>query len=136
MALRYYIISELNKIIPNLNELDAKEIDDFKLYNNAFKFITNIIEYRIPFYIGLYVSVFKLYCLKNKYNFEFDFDVIDISNLLENKNIDKKYDNMIEFGIPIDTIKKLSDIDKNKTSIALDDYEKIMLQEYNDIYNE
>lgn len=152
-----YIISELNKIIPNLYELDAKEIDellkvnnklwiseflsdgevdDFKLYNNAFKFIANIIEYRIPFYIGLYVSVFKLYCLKNKYNFEFDFDVIDISNSLENKNIDKKYDNMIEFGIPIDTIKKLSDIDKNKTSIALDDYEKIMLQEYNDIYNE
>lgn len=107
------------------------EIDDTKLYNGAFKFISNIIEYRIPFYIGLYISVFKMFCKKNNLSYNFDFDIVEISTSLENKNVEKKYSDMLEFGIPLDTIKKISKF-KNENSVfeILDDYEKIMINEY------
>ena len=107
------------------------KIDDTKLYNGAFKFISNIIEYRIPFYIGLYISVFKMFCKKNNLSYNFDFDIVEISTSLENKNVEKKYSDMLEFGIPLDTIKKISKF-KNENSVfeILDDYEKIMINEY------
>ncbi len=150
-----YILAEYNKVVPASLKLNGKrverileanhklwineflsdgKVDDFKLYNNAFKFIANIIEYRIPFYIGLYVSVFKLYAKKNNLNLNFDFDVVEISTSLENKNFGEKYNDMIEFGFPIDMIKKISQIDKNETT-KLDEYEKIMLDEYNSLYS-
>lgn len=144
-----YIMNEYNKVIPtnkimssqNINELlklsgkkwlcefvsDGK-VDDFKLYNNAFKFISSVIEYRIPFYIGLYVSIFKLFSKKMELDYTFDFDIIDISASLENKNIDEKYNNMIEFGIPLDMIKKISKGEE------LDDFETIILKDYKSIY--
>ena len=142
-------MNEYNKVIPtnkimssqNINELlklsgkkwlcefvsDGK-VDDFKLYNNAFKFISSVIEYRIPFYIGLYVSIFKLFSKKMELDYTFDFDIIDISASLENKNIDEKYNNMIEFGIPLDMIKKISKGEE------LDDFETIILKDYKSIY--
>lgn len=112
--------------------LTKGEIDDTKLYNGAFKFISNIIEYRIPFYIGLYISVFKMFCRKNNLNYDFNFDIVEISTSLENKNVEKKYSDMLEFGIPLDTIKKINKF-KNDNNIfeILDDYEKIMINEYN-----
>lgn len=118
------------------NYMTNGDIDDFKLYNTAFKFITNIIEYRIPFYVGMYVSVFKLYCKKNNLDYEFNFDVVDISNSLENKQLNDKYLNMLEFGFSLDLIKK---IEKNNNSEKyedyLDKYEILMLDEYNSIFN-
>lgn len=135
-----------NKKIENLLKICDKkwiydyltkgEIDDTKLYNGAFKFISNIIEYRIPFYIGLYISVFKMFCKKNNLNYSFDFDIVEISTSLENKNIEKKYSDMLEFGIPLDTIKKINKF-KNDNNIfeILDDYEKIMISEYNYYFN-
>lgn len=110
-------------------------IDDFKLYNGAFKFISNIIEYRIPFYIGLYISVFKMFCNKNHLIYNFDFDIVEISNSLENKAIDRDCSDMLEFGLPIDTIKKIQKFkEENDLSPVLDDYEKIMLQEFRKYY--
>lgn len=110
-------------------------IDDFKLYNGAFKFISNIIEYRIPFYIGLYISVFKMLCNKNHLIYNFDFDIVEISSSLENKAIDRDCSDMLEFGLPIDTIKKIQKFkEENDLSSVLDDYEKIMLQEFRKYY--
>lgn len=106
------------------------KLDDFKLYNNAFKFISSIIEYRIPFYIGLYVSIFKLFSKKNNFDYIFDFDIVDISTSLENKNIDEKYSNMLEYGLSLDMVKKII---KNET---LDDFEKLMLSDYKSIYEQ
>lgn len=105
------------------------EIDNFKLYNNAFKFISNIIEYRIPFYIGLYVSIFKLFCKKHGKKYSFSFDIVDISNSLENKTLGEKYNNMLEFGLPLDMVKKIS---RNED---LDEFEKIILEDYDRIFN-
>lgn len=104
-------------------------IDDTKLYNGAFKFISNIIEYRIPFYIGFYVSIFKLFCSKNGLEFNFDFEMVDISTSLENKTIDDKNEKMIDYGFPIDLVKKIS-----KDENQLDNYEKTILKEYRSLF--
>lgn len=105
-------------------------IDDTKLYNGAFKFIANIIEYRIPFYIGFYVSIFKLFCNKNDMNFNFDFEMVDISTSLENKTVDDKSENMIDYGFPIDLVKRVS-----KDVNQLDNYEKTILSEYRSLFD-
>lgn len=104
-------------------------IDDTKLYNGAFKFIANIIEYRIPFYIGFYISIFKLYCKKRGLNFNFDFEMIDISASLENKMLDDKNEKMLDYGFPIDLVRKIS-----KDEAQLDIYEKTILKEYRDLF--
>lgn len=109
------------------------KINDFKLYNQAFKFISDVIEYRIPFYIGFYVSVFELYCRKNNLIQEKKYDIVEISNSLENKKIDEKYDGLIEYGFSIDTIKKIQA--SNGSSEKLDDYEKIIFEEYKNLIN-
>lgn len=122
-------ILKLNNCFWVYDYLTNGEIDDTKLYNGAFKFISSIIEYRIPFYIGFYVSIFKLYCSKNGIEYNFDFEMVDISTSLENKNVDDKQVEMIDYGFPIDLIKKIS-----KDNEKLDKYEKIMLQEYEQIF--
>ena len=104
-------------------------IDDTKLYNGAFKFISNIIEYRIPFYIGFYVSIFKLFCNKKGLEFNFDFEMVDISTSLENKTIDDKNEKMIDYGFPIDLVKRVS-----KDESQLDNYEKTILNEYKNLF--
>ena len=112
--------------------LSNGKIDDTKLYNGAFKFISNIIEYRIPFYIGLYISVFKMFCKKNDIDYQFDFDIIEVSASLENKPIEQKYNDMLEFGIPLETIKKIEQYKQdNDLYKILDEYEQIMIEEYN-----
>lgn len=111
--------------------VDDNQINDFKLYNQAFRFISNIIEYRIPFYIGFYVSIFKLFCKKNNLNSSFDFNIVDISDSLENKNLDEKYNNLLEYGFSLDMIKKLQL--NNDNVDVLDEYEKIIFNDYKNL---
>ena len=108
-------------------------VDNFKLYNQAFKFISNIIEYRIPFYIGFYVSIFNLYCKKNNVFEILDYDIVEISNSLENKVIEEKYNNLLEYGFSMEIIKKIQE--GNDTPILLDEYENIMYDEYIKLMN-
>ena len=49
---------------------------------------------------------FKLYSNKKKLNYNFDFEIADISTSLENKKVDDKNEKMIDYGFPIDMIKK------------------------------
>ena len=103
-------------------------VDNFKLYNQAFKFISNIIEYRIPFYIGFYISMYQLYCMKNNYNETVDYDIVEISNSLENKNLEEQYNKLLEYGFSLDMINRIKE--GNNTIDLLDDYEKTIYQEY------
>ena len=112
---------------PWINDFISNDtVDDFKLYNQAFKFISNIIEYRIPFYIGFYISIFKLFCQKNNKNVV-DYDVIELSNILENKKIEDKFNELLEYGFSIDMIKKI------QKGESLDEFEKIIFDEYKKI---
>ena len=73
-----------------------------------------------------------MFCKKNELDFSFDFDIVEISTSLENKNVEKKYADMLEFGIPLDTIRKINKFkQENDISTLLDQYEKLMLKEYN-----
>ena len=74
------------------------------------------------------MSIFKLYCKKNIENIDSSYDIIEISNNLENKNIDEEYDDLVEFGFSIDMIKKIQ-ISNGDVNL-LDDYEKIIYKEY------
>lgn len=74
-------------------------------------------------------------CNKNHLIYNFDFDIVEISSSLENKAIDRDCSDMLEFGLPIDTIKKIQKFkEENDLSSVLDDYEKIMLQEFRKYY--
>lgn len=132
-----YIKHEYNVLPKQANGLTGTWIDDFisngkvdnfKLYNQAFKFISNIIEYRIPFYVGFYISIYKLFCKKNNIGDFVDYDIVEISNSLENKNLDEQYNRLLEYGFSLDMIKKIKD--GNNTASLLDDYEKTIYEEY------
>ncbi len=133
---REYIQREYNKLKNKIDISDSwinefisdGRVDNFKLYNQAFKFISNIIEYRIPFYIGFYISIFKVYCKKTELAEVIDYDVVEISNSLENKKLEDKYNKLLEYGFSLDMIKKIKD--GNDTNDLLDDYEKRIYNEY------
>lgn len=55
----------------------------------------------------------------------------EISNTLENKTIDERYDNLLEFGFSLDMVKKIQL--SGGTDKLLDDYEKLIYEEYNSL---
>ena len=58
---------------------------------------------------------------------------MEISNSLENKNIDEKYNDLLEYGFSIEIIKKIQE--GKDSPLLLDDYEKIMYSEYIELMN-
>ena len=55
--------------------------------------------------------------------------MIDISASLENKMLDDKNEKMLDYGFPIDLVRKIS-----KDEAQLDIYEKTILKEYRDLF--
>ena len=62
-----------------------------------------------------------------------DYDIVEISNSLENKVIEEKYNNLLEYGFSMEIIKKIQE--GNDTPILLDEYENIMYDEYIKLMN-
>lgn len=87
-------------------------------YSETFKFISNIIQYKIPFYLSFYVSIFKMYIEKNYINLPSDkgFDIKKLVNIFEDGDYDDEYAKLSDFGIPITLISKLS-----SNNVSLDD---------------
>ena len=108
-------------------------------YTETFKIISNIIQYKIPFYLTFYVSIFKLFSKKKEYlgiN-NSNFDITKLINIFEDGDASEEYGRLLDCGLPITTITKISD---NKISIdalkkrdfnktIFDDYEKIIINE-------
>lgn len=117
------------------------EFQDNKLYDETFKFISNIIEYKIPYYISLFVSVFSYYTKKENIVFENENDpkIEEIVKKLENMGVDEKLIPFYDYGFPKEMIDKISKLELPIASynidelIEFDDYEKIMLKEFIDI---
>lgn len=114
------------------------DFNDNKLYEETFKFITNIIEYKIPYYISLFASVYYFFINKNTIIFENneEIDIKEIIEKLENLGMDKEYVEYYDYGFSKDMVEKLKsinctlseyDIDNSK---VFDNYEKLMLKEY------
>ena len=108
-------------------------------YAETFKIVSNIIQYKIPFYLSFYVAIFKLFMKKNNANkiSDADFDINCLINIFEDGEAPEEYSKLLDYGIPITTIAKASNnkisIDnlknKNYDSKVFDEYEKIILEE-------
>lgn len=108
-------------------------------YAETFKIVSNIIQYKIPFYLTFYVSIFKLFMKKKSTNkiSGSDFDINRLINIFEDGETSEEYSKLLDYGIPITTITKISN---NKISIEnlkkrnydskiFDEYEKIIIEE-------
>lgn len=117
--------------------------DDFtpqydRFYTEAFKFISSIIQYKIPYYISFFVSIFKLFLTKNEIYTDFikKIDLNNIVSIFENNNSKDEYSLLIDFGISNDILLKFSERDITLSQLKnidefdfLDDYEKVMIKD-------
>lgn len=107
-----------------------------KLYEETFKFISNIIEYKIPYYLSLFVNVYLYYISVNNKSINEEFDVAEIITNVENMGIDSEYIDYYEYGFSKDLIEKIKslEVELNINNLAtidiFDNYEKIMLREF------
>ena len=114
-------------------------IDAF--YSETFKFISNVIQYKIPFYTSFFVSLLRLYLQKNSQAGEYDLSCLDakkITLLFEDGSIYDDYSKLIDYGISNDLVIKLHD---GKISIEqlhsgeydrsfFDDYEQLLINDF------
>lgn len=106
------------------------------IYGETFRFIANIIEYKIPYYIYLFTSVYIFYVYRNNTEQKLEINVEDLINNIENLGVEKEYIKYYEYGFSKEMIEKIKKVDM-EISIEnidmfeeFDDYEKIMLKEY------
>ncbi len=118
------------------------EFQDNKLYDETFKFISNIIEYKIPYYISLFVGVFSYYIKKEDIVFDEDetnSKIEEIVEKIENMGLDEKLLPFYDYGFPKEMIDKIAKLELPIESYNIDElekfdnYEKIMLKEFIDI---
>ena len=108
-------------------------------YSETFKIVSNIIQYKIPFYLTFYVSIYKLFMKKNNSmsNVEVEFDINRLINIFEEGETSDEYSKLIDYGLHLTTVSKISD---NKISLEnlknkeydqskFDEYEKIIIEE-------
>lgn len=132
--LKEYYSSGVNTVT---NSLESLNVHAF--YAETFKIVSNIIQYKIPFYLTFYVSIFKLFMKKRSTNkiSGSDFDINRLINIFEDGETSEEYSKLLDYGIPITTITKISN---NKISIEnlkkrnydskiFDEYEKIIIEE-------
>ena len=115
---------------------DSGEFNYNKLYEETFKFISNIIEYKIPYYISLFINVYVYYISKDNDSIETQIDIAEIMTNVENMGIEKEFINYYEYGFSKEMIEKIKLLQVELTIENLefvedfDDYEKIMIKEY------
>lgn len=140
----FYLENEnLKWILKYYNDDLTLNINAF--YSETFKFVSNIIQYKIPFYLSFFVSILKLYIRKNNLVDMCDINKLDVKKitlLFEDGNITFDYTNLIDYGISNDIIMKLHE---NKISMKelkngnynkkiFDEYEKIIINEFLQIF--
>ncbi|SES04898.1 DEAD/DEAH box helicase [Lachnobacterium bovis] len=111
-----------------------------KFYSEYFKFVSSIMQYKIPFYLTFYLAIFNLYLEKECTEFfdESDMKEKDIMLLFEEGALAIDYKELVDFGVPMITINKIkkSNIELSQLKKVymdmkeLDSYEKIMLNDY------
>ena len=132
------IITDERKWILNYLNKDTT-VNDSKVYNDTFKFISDVMQYKIPYYLNFFVSVYKLFISKNPnpYINPDDINTYKIAMFFENGMNDNIDQNMVDFGFPSELLKILNDnniIINNKIDIdsinIIDDYQKEMLKDF------
>ena len=96
-------------------------------------------QYKIPYYLNFFVSIYKLFVTKNKV-VDINPDEINpykIAMFFENGMCDAVDQDMMDYGLPNELIKVISDnkiiVNKNLDVDKLDfidEYQKLMLKEF------
>lgn len=136
MDYSFFVKSWMNKYFNSKGEFQ-----DNKLYDETFKFISNIIEYKIPYYIGLFVGIFNYYIKKEEIVFENEdsTNMEDIIEKIENMGVEEDMMPFYDYGFPKEMIDKISKLEKPIEEYNIedlkefDDYEKIMIKEFIEI---
>lgn len=113
-------------------------------YTETFKFISSVIQYKIPFYISFVTSIVKLYIKKNNLCSLYNPEEIDSKKavlLFENGNTSDEYESVIDYGLSNDIIIKLNEnnisycdlLDLRFDVDLFDEYELIILKEFSNI---
>ena len=110
-------------------------------YSETFKFISSIIQYKIPFYTSFFVSILKLYIQNNQQTFQYDLSCLDVKKialLFEEGSVCDDYSTMIDYGISNDIVMELQEnqisIEQLKTGkynkSLFDEYEQLMINDF------
>lgn len=110
-------------------------------YSETFKFISSIVQYKIPFYTSYFVSVLKLFILRSENGEGLDVSKLDVKKitlLFEDGSIYDDYSKLIDYGISNDLIMKLHDkeitLDRLKErefkDKDFDEYELLLIEEF------
>lgn len=113
-------------------------------YSETFKFISSIVQYKIPFYTSYFVSVLKLFILKTEKQMDLDVSKLDVKKitlLFEDGSIYDDYSKLIDYGISNDLIMKLHEngitLERLKArdfmDTEFDEYELLLLEEFLEI---
>lgn len=115
------------------------EVNYNKFYSECFRFISNVVQYKIPFYLTFYMSIYKLFLRKqNIQKLELDkLQEKDVMILFEDGGISNEYKRLLDYGIPMITINKIKEnnidekdlMDKYEQLEELDKYEKMILRD-------
>ncbi|MFG6372864.1 MAG: DEAD/DEAH box helicase [Oscillospiraceae bacterium] len=136
---RYFNEEKLGWILRYYKSDLTLNIDAF--YSETFKFISSIIQYKIPFYTSFFVSILKLFLQKNASDTTFDLSCLDakkVTLLFEDGSIYDDYSKLIDYGLSNDLVMKLHDghiavteLQEGKYDRALfDDYEQLLLNDF------
>jgi hypothetical protein len=117
--------------------------DEDAFYTEAFKFMSSIVQYKIPFYISFFTSILKLYITKNR--IDLDVSKIDLKKIVmtfeDGISSNDELKKLIDFGISNDVIMKIyqndisvnSIINGNYDKTLFDDYEQIILKDFSEV---
>lgn len=137
-ASAFWILSKYYK-----NDFKTPNSDAF--YTEAFRFISNIIQYKIPFYLSYFVSVFKLYVIKN--NTSYDMSKIDLTKIVmafeDGVVSNDDFRLLIDYGVSNDVIMKIKENDitiesilsRNYNKEIFDDFEQLLLEDFAQLMN-
>lgn len=102
-------------------------------FSETFKFISSIIQYKVPFYTSYFVSILKLFLSKSTDYLDLDINKLDIkkiSLLFEDGSIYDDYSKMIDYGVSNDLIMKLHNNRISIQALKSGEYSKILFDEY------
>ena len=109
----------------------SPSIDAF--YSETFKFISNVIQYKIPFYTSFFVSILKLYLQKTPQTEQYELSGLDakrITLLFEDGSVYDDYSKLIDYGISNDLVMKLHDGQISISQLQSGNYDRSPFDEY------
>ena len=113
-------------------------------FTETFKFISSIVQYKIPFYISFVTSIIRLFITKNTMDERYQISKLNSKNivlLFENGNFNDSYESLVDYGVSDDIIKKISEnnismervLEMSFEKDIFDEYELLTLREFSDL---